>query len=192
MPIPSLNHHGVIPPYTGANGPGGRPADLSPFAVSSYDVAVTLGTSPVRLGILDGWLRHRSELKALGMTGFQWIDGSFVEAKDQPADMDLVSFIMPPPAVVQQGMIAVNAMVSSNKHLFDRAAVRSAYSLDVLTVPLYSDPAFIVAATSYYLGLFSHRRQDNMWKGMLEVQINDATEAQARAFVTAPVSQGSP
>jgi hypothetical protein len=69
---------------------------MSPYAVTAAEVTQTLGTSLNRIGILRGWLGHRAALRALGLRrGFQWLDGSFVEAKE-PQDIDAVSFLRRP------------------------------------------------------------------------------------------------
>jgi hypothetical protein len=38
MPLPDFNIDGVLPPFVGANGPGGHFEDLSPYKASVLDV----------------------------------------------------------------------------------------------------------------------------------------------------------
>ena len=43
--------------------------------------------------ILQGFLRLRRTAKAADLFAVQWVDGSFVEAKPEPGDVDVVSFV---------------------------------------------------------------------------------------------------
>jgi hypothetical protein len=89
MPLPDFNIDGVLPPFMGANGPGGHLEDLSPYKVSVLDVAQGLSSTDARKSILRGWLLHRRALRAIGFDkGFQWVDGSFVERDKEPKDID--------------------------------------------------------------------------------------------------------
>ena len=96
MPIPSFSIDGVLPPYISPSGPAGRAEDMSPYVVSAFEVVSTFGGSNERAKILDGWLRHREELRSLGFQrGFQWLNGGFVENKE-PRDLDVVTFLFRP------------------------------------------------------------------------------------------------
>lgn len=179
MPVPPFNFDGVIPPFVGASGPGGHATDMSPYQATCLEVVRSLGTTPHRLGILGRWLDHRSHLRAIGITeGFQWLDGSFVEDK-VPNDLDLVTFVELSPAIASQGL----AFFMANNHLIDRGIVKAAFSLDLFWVDLRTKPQAIVTLSRYFFGLFSHRRGDNLWKGMLEVNLNDATEGAAVTYL---------
>jgi hypothetical protein len=48
--------------------------------------------SSSRRTICDGFLRLRGEIESLGLSATQWVDGSFVESKPDPGDVDVVSF----------------------------------------------------------------------------------------------------
>lgn len=177
MPIPAFTIDGILPPYVGPDGPGGSPQDMSPYAVTTLEIAVTLGTTEARRAILRGWLDHRAKLRALGFVrGFQWVDGSFVEKKD-PNDIDVVAFLYPPVAMMDAALQleALNA----NADLFDRHAVKKNFKVDFMLIGLSGSPEGLVAATSYYLGLFSHRRKDDIWKGMLRVSFDQADDEAA-------------
>lgn len=106
--------------------------------------------------------------------GFQWLDGSFVEDK-VPNDLDIVTFFEAPTAYAQNPA----AFVAARTDLFHRAAARSNYKLDVQWVDMSRGGRSIVEFTQYYCGLFSHRRGDELWKGMLAVDLDDPTEAAA-------------
>lgn len=192
MPIPAFGINGVLPPYVGADGPGGKPEDMSPYVVSALEVVTTLGHTEARKKILRGWLTHRAALRSIGFTqGFQWLDGSFVEEKD-PNDLDILSFLYRPPAA--QTPAALGLLMNANAGLFERKDVKSAYKLDAFFVDMNGNPATLVNFTRYYLGLFSHKRGDDIWKGMLQVNLADTADDAAAQTVLGPaptvVSQG--
>lgn len=174
MPIPLFTIDGVLPPYVGAHGPGGAFEDLSPYEVSAVEVVTTFGTTQNRQDILRRWLHHRDQLRAIGITrGFQWLDGSFLEQKD-PNDLDTVSFVYRPAHAVQGP--DWNAVLAGSIHLFDRDQVKQNFRLDAFFVDLYGNPETIVEVTRYFMGLFSHRRGDDLWKGMLKVRLENAAD----------------
>jgi hypothetical protein len=171
MPIPSFNINGVLPPYVGTSGPGGDATDMSPYEVSATEVVTTFGTSAERQKILRGWLEHRAALRALGFDkGFQWLDGSFVEKKD-PKDLDVVLFSYRPAGVSNANLLA--QLLRGNLNVFGRAQVKSSYHLDFFAIDLNSSIEVVVGTSRYFLGLFSHRRLDEVWKGMLQVRLED-------------------
>jgi hypothetical protein len=49
--------------------------------------------SITRQSICDGYFQFRRDLAAMGILATQWLDGSFVEGKQDPNDIDLVSFV---------------------------------------------------------------------------------------------------
>lgn len=184
MAIPNFTTQGVIPPYVGAQGPGGAHSDMSPYVTTCLEAAQVLGTSQRRFEILRGWLTHRQELRAAGIgSGFQWLDGSFVEDK-VPNDLDVVTLFHPPAALLAGGQAAMD-FIQMNNHLFERGAVKQAYMLDAFWLDFSQPPETIARQTRYWFGLFSHRRLDDLWKGMLEVSLVDPNEAAAVAVVDA-------
>ncbi|GAA4121512.1 DUF6932 family protein [Aminobacter aganoensis] len=192
MPVPSFTIDGVLPPYVGLNGPGGAFEDLSPYEVSAVEVVTTFGTSPNRRDILRKWLDHRAALRAAGLArGFQWLDGSFVETKE-PKDLDTVIFTYRPLDAVGNDVIW-NALVLANLALLERGQVMQAFRLDALLIDLDSgNPEFMIDVARYYVGLFSHRRGDDLWKGMLKVRLEDvADDAAALAILEAAPAVGA-
>ena len=171
MPIPAFTIDGVIPPFVGANGPGGSSQNSTPFVATSVEVVSRLGGTPLRAGILKDWLEHRRLLRALGVTsGFQWLDGSFVEAKE-PNDIDVVTFFRRPDAALSAPEIEV--LLRENPEVFSRRVIRSKRALDAFFVDLDATSEAIVDQSRYYFGLFSHRREDFLWKGMLKISLAD-------------------
>ena len=171
MPIPAFSIDGVIPPFVGPAGPGGARADMTPYEATPLEVVERLGGSPRRREILGGWLAHRAALRTFSFpSGFQWLDGSFVEDKE-PDDLDVVSFLRRPPAAL--GAQELRAMMVGSPATFSRAVVKDAHCLDAMFVDLNSTPEGMIDSTRYWLGLFSHRRVDSLWKGMLKVELGD-------------------
>lgn len=177
MPLPAFNIDGVMPPYVGPDGPGGAPEDMSPYVVTSAEVVTTLGTSAIRRTILRGWLYHRAALRAVGFVrGFQWLDGSFVEDKE-PQDLDVVSFTRRPNGISDPG--ALLRLLQANVNIFQRPLVKAAFHVDFFPIDLDGSPEGVVNLTRYWLGLFSHRRVDDLWKGMLQVRLEDMNDDKA-------------
>jgi hypothetical protein len=172
MPIPPFTLDGVLPAFVGAVGPGGAPDDMSPYPVSSPEVVTTFGGSDRRDEIVRGWLRHREHLRNIGFDrGFQWLDGSFVERKE-PRDLDIVTFLYRPRGILDPTALA--RLLRANIHLFGPAQVKAAYHLDFRAVDLQGSVEALVSLARYWHGVFSHRRGDYLWKGMLQVRMEDA------------------
>lgn len=81
--IPPFTDHGLLPP-------GRHPA--TPVEIENRLVA-TFPTSMTRKGLYDGWMRRREELLSIVDVVAEWIDGSFVTAKRDAGDVDLVTLI---------------------------------------------------------------------------------------------------
>ena len=48
--------------------------------------------------------------------------------------------------------------------------------MDAFFIDLLDPPELIVDASRYFLGLFSHQRITMIWKGMLQVRLEDAQD----------------
>ena len=181
MPIPSFTSEGVLPPFVGRAGP---PEWLSPYRTTAVEVVRMLGTTPKRQAILKGWLWHRAALRTIGFDrGFQWLVGSFVEDKE-PNDLDTVAFLFRPPGIDDEKMLT--DLMQANGDVFDRAQVRKTHSVDFMSVDLNGAPEVLINDVGYWLNLFSHRRQDSLWKGLLQITLEDEAEDKAAlAFLDA-------
>src|SRR4051812_362167 len=108
--IPAWNANGVIPPISSANPTS---AERSPYLVSLSEFVLRFGTSAKRRQVLNGFLQYRGRLHTAGLrTGFQWLDGSFMENVEttetrDPKDLDVVTFFSLPVGVTQQQIQAV-------------------------------------------------------------------------------------
>ena len=139
-----------------------------------------LGRTPERRAILAGLFAYRQALRELGFVqGFQWLDGSFVEDIEAfesraPNDIDAVTFAHKP-----AGMDAAQAtaLMQARPDVFIPAQARQHFRCDAYVVPLDGRPEGLVRRAAYYQSLFSHRRSDNVWKGMLMLPLQSDDEA---------------
>ena len=125
--IPSFNHSGVLAPFVGeAHSAGGR----SPYATDLATIGRQFVTSDERQKMFEGLLWYRSALRAVGLAeGFQWIDGSFVEAAEltrlrPPEDVDVVTFCWRPKGM---DIAAWAALVKERPDLFDPGESKRIY-----------------------------------------------------------------
>lgn len=79
--IPAWNSSAVLPPVR--PGQPGHSADRSPYSASFSEMVQRFAASSERIVIPRGLLDYRRELAHLGIvSGFQWLDGSFMEHKE--------------------------------------------------------------------------------------------------------------
>lgn len=182
MPLPDFNIDGVLPPFVGSDGPGGHFEDLSPYKASVGELVRALSFTEGRKSILRGWLLHRRALRAIGFAeGFQWVDGSFVEKNKEPRDIDVVMFFRRPATAHSREDLARH--LRANLGVFSRAQVKAAFHVDFMAVDLQGTPEVLVDLTRYYTGVFSHRRPDFLWKGMLQIPLDGTEDQDALDFL---------
>jgi hypothetical protein len=180
VPIPAFDGIlNVLPPHLGS------PAlakDLSPYSCTVTELCDRFATSPVRKTILEGFLNFRRELQRLGIQGFQWLDGSFLEDIEtqegrDPRDIDVVTFVSVP-----ADPVVLNTMFIPQMGLWDPRRTKSDFFVDHYLVSLGSRPDLIVKQTRYWYALFCHRR-DGQWKGMLELDLSNEADDDAARIV---------
>jgi hypothetical protein len=178
--IPEWNAEGVIPPIN-EDSPAGF--DRAPYEVSLGQIVSRFATSPERCDIFSGYLAHRAELHKMGIDrGFQWLDGSFTEDIEMlehrpPRDIDVVTFT---PA----GDAFFDALGDHEINLLggDRANLKKEFKIDFYIQSL-SDPAeSLVAMTTYWYSMWSHRRT-GQWKGFLKVDLSPDQDADAESLL---------
>ena len=182
MPIPELNDIRVLPPFVG------RPTstmDRSPYPAILAEVVDRFGDSPERRSLLFGLLDHRAELHQAGLvSGFQWIDGSFIEdikwlEDREPRDLDVVTFYHLPDGGTEEPSLGPLRAEAGRRRIHAHF------------VPM--DPAKledVVAASAYWSSLWGHRR-DRQWKGYLQVDLSrDEDEDARRALVARDAEEG--
>lgn len=184
-PIPAWTATGVLPPLDTSNPTSPVRA---PYPVSLHDLVVRFGTSPARRMILDGYLRHRAALHALGYrAGFQWLDGSFMEDVETlegrpPRDMDVVTFMHEPVTV---------ELLPDDEDALDHGRAKERFHVDSYLVELDALPPRQLAQWSaYWYSLWAHRRS-MAWKGFLQVELAPDEDALARAWLDQNAATGA-
>lgn len=150
--IPQWTSTGVLPPVH-PNNPTGTVR--SPYTVSLVDIVLRFGSSSDRCAILEGLLKFREELHTIGLVvGFQWIDGSFLEATEileqrSPADVDIVTFVDRP---------ADFAVSDRVKAILNHNSVKQQYFVDHYFVELNMPGRSLIEQATYWSSVWSHRR----------------------------------
>lgn len=171
--IPSFDHNGVLPPYLvnpalGAN-------LVSPYLTTSLEFCQRFSTSPQRIVILRKFISFRKEMRKFGISGFQYLDGSFLEDIENstlnrpPNDLDLLTFFNPF-SPDQETLIFADFADFANRTL-----CKTNYSLDHMPINLGTNPHDLVEFTRYFIQLFTHNRS-NVWKGMLKLDVGKLDE----------------
>ncbi|PSV14950.1 DUF6932 family protein [Photobacterium kishitanii] len=182
--IPNFNASGVLPPYL-ADDPI-RPDSMSPYKIGLAEFVAHFATSPERKLLLRGFLNYRSKMKGLGFSsGFQWIDGSFVEDVEKikgraPADIDFVTFSELPESI--QSKDDWDQLFYENQDLFDTDISKTEFMCDAYYVNIRTNPISLINQTRYWFGIFSHQRSTSLWKGILEIDF-DEDESDALRFI---------
>jgi len=168
MPIPSFDNNSVLPPHLGDPR---QPNEISPYPCSSIELCDAFSTSPDRVRILGGLLHLRAQLRLHGMTtGFQWIDGSFLEDVEKtenrsPGDIDVVTFYWSDDQDFTTNFIAAFPDIAN------RAKIKADFFVDHFPIDVGYHPEATVEATRYWSDLFSHTRT-GIWKGMLRIDLD--------------------
>ena len=173
LPIPVFNNDKVIPPFIGDNA-GSTGDQQSPYKAELEEVVDILGFSERRLEILLQFIEYRRALRAVGLVrGRHWINGSFVENKE-PNDIDVVTLIKSSDVSYDPELAATAVIPFTN-----REEMRQLYNLDAIIVDMDGSTEIMLDRIGFYLILFSHRRDDFIWKGILSVELgsddNDAS-----------------
>ncbi|MCR5887550.1 hypothetical protein LRS06_07120 [Hymenobacter sp. J193] len=146
------------------------------------------GYTPARLSIINGLLDYRAQLLGLGITGFQWLSGSFVEKiedtqRRDPVDVDVVTIFTRPVGIDDAGWQTF--LDGPNGYLInDSQAVKARFRCDAYSINLNEEPIDVVDQTRYWFGLFSHQRFTSFWKGMLAVELDAQQDAAARGMIS--------
>ena len=175
MPIPKLNSDGVLPPY---NGDPDSMTETSPYPATTRQLCEKFATSPERVEILKGFLGLRSLMGQLQVNeGFQWVDGCFLEddsrATKPPDHIQVVTFCKPSPVITDPEFADLAGILTS------RQKTRSQFRVDHMPVLLTLPAEKMIDYTRYWCNLLSHQRETDVWKGMLKIELNTATEDNA-------------
>lgn len=166
----------MLPPYVGAT--AANPTVVSPYRTTPMGLVDRFAVSPERVALLQGFFAFRESLRSKGIvSGFQWIDGSFVEDIEgtqsrSPGDIDVITLLKRP------GSIQTEAdwdafVLSLSGTLISPAYTKSQFGCDAYYVDLSISPEDLIAQANYWFGLFSHQRVTRRWKGLVEVGLDD-------------------
>ena len=176
--VQAFNTHALLPPFMGS------PTEfkgVSPYPTTMEYVVSRFASTPQRHAVMAGFLQFRSALRSLGIVnGLQWLDGSLMENKPEPKDIDVVTFFHIDPENFY-------LLLDNHPELFSSQTTKDQYKVDAYFVNLASpDPFETVREITYYYGLFSHQRSTDRWKGMIEIPLSslDNDEA-ARSLLSA-------
>lgn len=179
---------GIVPPIR-PNAPG-HDLDRSPYSATLAEVVQMFATSQERANILSGLFNYRAALHANGLvTGFQWLDGSFLENIEDlddrpPNDIDVVTFFRLPAGTTQADLMPHIQDLFDTNHTKENYRV-DAYPFD-LGIPL--DEGRIRNA-AYWYSMWSHRR-DGMWKGFVQVDLDPAIDAASQPLLEEKIAAG--
>ena len=176
--IPPFDRNNVLPPYY--NGPSFDINAQSPYTCDILEICQRFGINDARRTILKGFIQFRLECVALGITGFQWIDGSFVENIEaiesrNPRDIDVITFFCVKDATEESRILA------AFPEFADAKLSKVKFSVDHYPVLFNTDPYRTMMSTKYWTMLFSHNRR-GVWKGMLQLPIYDTDDKDKEAL----------
>jgi hypothetical protein len=179
--IPPFNISGVLPPYKSTVPTD--PTGVSPYRATLVELVQRFASTKPRAAIARGFLNYRKALIGVGVAGFQWVAGSYteeierIESRD-PKDVDLVTYFRRPMSVRDAG--SYSAFATSLQPLLTRSHTKATYKCDAFAVDLDTGvAAWVVDQTSYWFGLFTHRRTSHLWKGIVEVPLTTVADDNA-------------
>ena len=124
-----------------------------------------LGTNPHRRTLLSGFIRYREHLRSIGLASstIQWVGGSFVETKPEPSDIDVLTLFFPTQPAPKDRTPWLQA--------FGGPSMKQPFFCDAYGVQVNPGPP-VLQVLAYWLGLLSHRRITEEWKGMLMIPLD--------------------
>ena len=143
------------------------------------EIVDRFATSPERRAIVEGFLDYRAVLVSAGLSGVQWIDGSFVEDIERsddraPRDIDVVTFYDP---------ASIDSTKSTElQEVGSPAFAKAKYMVDGYFCDGTAPMDRLLSDATYWSSQWGHRR-DNAWKGFLAVALPGATDDEARAVL---------
>lgn len=161
----------MLPPFTGTE--PGLLATQSPHVATPLELVHRFGTTPHRNLLLRGLLGYRAALRGIGLTqGFQWIDGSFVEDKETilglpPSDIDVVTLFERPPSVADEASWRIH-VAPHRFTLFNPKHCKANYHCDAYPIDLGTSGSNVARLSAFWFGLFSHQRDTQRWKGIVQ------------------------
>ena len=179
MTIPEWDDNKVLPPIHPNTPAGQEHASLyrAPYIARMEEFVTRFATTPERVDLIDKFLDYRAALHQSGISeGFQWINGSFVENIEQsprrrpPEDIDVVTFFFRDESTGADLLNLFNPLITKENFDVDGYGIELGKPLDVATATVIG----------YFHGLWSHRRVDHVWKGFIQVDLDQEGDQSAR------------
>lgn len=185
--IPDWTIQGIVPPFIG--GDPTIPTNMSPYRTTMKAFVQRFADTPERQSIVRGLLDYRAALLSVGLTGFQWLSGSFVEKVESirgrpPGDVDVVSLVNRPHNFTSDEKWEEFLDSEAGNLILNSEAMKEAYHCDAYAIDLNEPGIDIVNLTRYWFGLFSHQRVTSVWKGMVIVELDLEGDEEARRIIT--------
>lgn len=168
------------------NSDGYLPAGLHQSDLSEMKVHLVDGFphSIRRPVVFDGYRRHTADLQTIDVSISQFVGGSFVSAKDDPSDVDLLGM---------GDQAAVDALAPADRsrlfQLFQGPGSKATHECDAYFLASFpdTDPAFPHFRTQrkYWMGEFGFDRLDKP-KGILKVEVTPNSLSQKTVAMGAP------
>ena len=190
--IPSFTIKGILPPYMGDPTAAFK---MNPYRTTMQSFVQMFGYTPERIKIIQGLLDYRAELLSLGLTGFQWLSGSFVEKVElirnrPPGDVDVISIINRPEQFAS--FVAWSEFIDEGSRpgelLFDARAMKKEFCCDAYTIDMNEPGDAIVESTRFWIGLFTHQKLSDAWKGIVAVELDAQQDVAARSMLASLVT----
>lgn len=176
MIIPPFSASGVLPPFIDASPT--IPAKRSPYATDMFQLVERFCTSAHRAKLLLGLNSYRQHLSKGGfVSGYQWIDGSFVENVETtrgrpPSDIDVVTlFNRPMKYQVSGHQWDADYKATLHKQFFSTKHMKPRYYCDTYSIDLDADQASLVDHTMYWGGLFTDIKGSTEKKGIVRIPL---------------------
>ena len=176
MKIPPFTSSGVLPPFIDASPTD--PAKRSPYSCDMFQLVERFCTSAHRARLLLGLNAYRKHLIDGGfVSGYQWIDGSFVEDAEttrgrSPSDIDVITlFNRPIKYQVSKVAWAADYQATLHRDYFDTKRMKPRYNCDTYSIDLDADQASLVEHTMYWGGLFTDIKGSTEKKGIVRIPL---------------------
>ena len=118
-----------------------------------------------RVALFDSFTVWFESLKALGVSGKLWIDGSFLTDKLNPSDIDCVSFSFD----LTRNITALEEQ--QLRKLVGHDEARTLYNLDFYMVPIQPTPEDTFNKEAYWKGVFGFQHDGVSAKGFVELTL---------------------
>lgn len=177
MPIPDFDHNNVLPPFI--NGRPGILTNHSPYICTIQEFCEKFATTEVRIELLTKFVEFRLKVHESEITsGFQWVDGSFLEDKEKalnkdPNDIDVATFFQVSSPNTE------DKIKNEFPEFINRGLAKDNYMLDNLLIHITPlAPYDLIRNTNFISKLFSYSRR-GVHKGMVEIHLNTPTNDKA-------------